>query len=681
MMINILLNIITNTRLRLLLKSGTITCKIHNQFTTINLVFSSEKIQSITRKFEVQINLHQRSDHLSIVTELNLQTISVQSSTCRLWKKMNTEALSAYLQIHFSSDHSLNSRAEMNDRVTKIIRVLQEIIEKSTFWAKSSNWVRDFWNQSCFEVVTKSRWLQTVWKMQDTLKTWNKYLKHNDHKNKIIKQTKCAHFRSQMHELSDALKSIWRFAKWARIESQLFKTLSQFLSLKQDDTDHMTTTFEKKFKMLRGKFFSLFSQADISNISDSFISLTISSNSRISKNEMKRVIRQIKVNKASDISEISNRALQANFTELISVLMSLFNVCMIHKYHSKQFKKPQTIVLCKSKKSDYIDLKTYWLIVLLDIMSKALESILIKRLSDITETHHMLLNAQTRARRKWFVILTLNLLVNQVHIMWDCKIKYVIFMLNLNVVKAFDWVLHIRLLHTLKMRRTSSYIVEWACSFLKNRETSLIFNEQMSTMREINADISQESLISLIFFLFFNASLIEKCKELKIKIEVFNFVNDINILVYDRFIEEICKTLSKTHDVCAKWAWTHDTTFASEKYELTHFIRKSRKFNMMTSIQIKSSVIKSKSDVQVLKTQLNMKLQWDAHLWQIEVSHVTRMLTLSRLKVFIWETIFTKMRQVYSAVIRSEIAFEASVWHQRNKEKELSDKKCKLETL
>jgi len=200
-------------------------------------------------------------------------------------------------------------------------------------------------------------------------------------------------------------------------------------------------------------------------------------------------------------------------------------------------------------------------------------------------------------------------------------------------------------------------------------------------MREINANIFQESLISSILFLFFNASLIKKCKALRIKIEVLNFINDINILVYDRFIEEICKTLSKIHNICVKWAWTHDTTFASEKYELTHFIRKSRKFNMMTSIQIKSSVIKSKSDVQVLKTQLNMKLQWDAHFWQIEVSHVTRMLTLSRLKVFIWETIFTKMRQVYSAVIRSEIAFEASVWHQRNKEKELSDKKCKLETL
>ncbi len=306
---------------------------------------------------------------------------------------------------------------------------------------------------------------------------------------------------------------------------------------------------------------------------------------------------------------------------------------------------------------------------------------MIKRLSDIAETHYMLLNAQMKVRRKWFVILTLNLLVDQVHIMWDCKIKYVIFMLNLDIIEAFDQVLHIRLLHMLKMRRMLSYIVEWICSFLKNKETSLIFDKQMSTMRKINANISQESFISSILFLFFNASLIEKCKALKIKIEVLNFINDINILAYDKFIKKICKTLSKTHNVCVKWVWTHDTTFVFKKYEFTHFTRKSRKFNMMTSIQIESSVIKSKSDVRVLKIQLNIKLQWSAHFWQIKVSHVTRMLVLSRLKVFTWETIFMKVRQVYSAVIRSKIAFKASVWYQRNKEKELSDKKYRLETL
>jgi len=346
---------------------------------------------------------------------------------------------------------------------------------------------------------------------------------------------------------------------------------------------------------------------------------------------------------------------------LISVLTSLFNACVIHKYHLKQFKKTQTIVLCKSKKSDYIDSKTYRLIALLDIMNKALKLIMIKRLNDIAEIHHMLSNAQMKVRCKQFMILTLNLLVNQVYIVWNCKIKYVIFMLSLNIIKMFDQVLHIKLLHTLKMKRTSSYIVEWACSFLKNRKTLLIFDKQISTMCKINADIFQEFLISLIFFLFFNVSLIEKCKALRIKIEVLDFVNDINILVYDRFIEEICKTLSKTHDICAKWAWTHNTTFASEKYKLTHFTRKSRKFNITTSIQIESSMIKSKSNVWVLKIQLNMKLQWDIHLWQIEVSHVTRMLAFSHSKVFIWKVIFTKVKQVYSAVVKSEIAFEALI--------------------
>ncbi len=103
-------------------------------------------------------------------------------------------------------------------------------------------------------------------------------------------------------------------------------------------------------------------------------------------------------------------------------------------------------------------------------------------------------------------------------------------------------------------------------------------------MRKINADILQRFLISSIFFLFFNASLIEKCKALRIKIEMFNFVNNINILVYNKFTEEICRILSKAHDVCAKWAHIHDATFASEKYEFTHFTRKSKRFDMMTSI-------------------------------------------------------------------------------------------------
>ncbi len=193
------------------------------------------------------------------------------------------------------------------------------------------------------------------------------------------------------------------------------KKLSQFLSLKWRNIEQMIMMFEKKIKILQEKFFLSFSQTDINDITNSFILLTVSFDLRISENEVRQTIKRIKANKASDVLNISNRVLQMSLAELTLILMSLFNACVTYRYHSKQFKKTQTIVLCKLKKSDYTDSKTYWFIALLDIMSKALKSIMIKRLSNIAETHHMLFDAQMRARCKWFMILTLNLLVDQIH--------------------------------------------------------------------------------------------------------------------------------------------------------------------------------------------------------------------------------------------------------------------------
>jgi len=110
---------------------------------------------------------------------------------------------------------------------------------------------------------------------------------------------------------------------------------------------------------LQEKFFSSFSQTDVNNIADSFIFLTVSFNLRISEDEVRQTIKRIKADKASDVSDILNRALQTDFAELILILTSLFNACVIHRYYLKQFKKAQIIVLCKLKKSNYTDSKTY----------------------------------------------------------------------------------------------------------------------------------------------------------------------------------------------------------------------------------------------------------------------------------------------------------------------------------
>ncbi len=127
---NALLNIVTNARLKLLLESDTITRETHNQLTTINLAFDSEKIQFMMHKCKMRIDLHQKSDYLSIVTKLCLRTFFVQLTTHQLWKKMNTEALNSYLRIHLLVDCFLDDKTAIDDRVAEITYVLQEIIEK-----------------------------------------------------------------------------------------------------------------------------------------------------------------------------------------------------------------------------------------------------------------------------------------------------------------------------------------------------------------------------------------------------------------------------------------------------------------------------------------------------------------------------------------------------------------------
>jgi len=75
---DVLLDIIMNIRLKLLFESDTIIREIYSQFTTINLTFDSEKIQSMIYKCKMRIDLHQESDHLLIITKLCLHIIFMQ---------------------------------------------------------------------------------------------------------------------------------------------------------------------------------------------------------------------------------------------------------------------------------------------------------------------------------------------------------------------------------------------------------------------------------------------------------------------------------------------------------------------------------------------------------------------------------------------------------------------------
>jgi len=66
----------------------------------------------------------------------------------------------------------------------------------------------------------------------------------------------------------------------------------------------------------------------------------------------------------------------------------------------------------------------------------------------------------------------------------------------------------------------------------------------------INVDISQDSSLSSILYLFYNVNLLKACDDIKLRTNFTKFVNKINILIYKEFIKCNCRVLNKIYDKC-----------------------------------------------------------------------------------------------------------------------------------
>ncbi len=66
----------------------------------------------------------------------------------------------------------------------------------------------------------------------------------------------------------------------------------------------------------------------------------------------------------------------------------------------------------------------------------------------------------------------------------------------------------------------------------------------------MNVNILQDSLLLLILYLFYNANLLKACDNIKLKTSFTDFMNDVNILIYEEFIKCNCRVFNKIYDKC-----------------------------------------------------------------------------------------------------------------------------------
>jgi hypothetical protein len=294
---------------------------------------------------------------------------------------------------------------------------------------------------------------------------------------------------------------------------------------------------------------------------------------------------------------------------MIKLLTFLFETCIELFYHSKTFIKINTIILKKAKKNDYIISKTYRFIIFLNIMSKIMKSIMSRRIAWLTKTYRLLSNSHVRCRKDRSIESTLKLFTKQIHIVWNKSTNRIVILLSLDVIEAFDTISHERLIHDLRKRRISKWIIDWVINFLQNRTTILTMNRKMIASFSMRTKIFQKFSLFFVLYLFYNVDLLKMCDRLEINTRSLRYANDVNILIYDKSTNENCRSLKQVYKFCERWAIRHEFLFISIKYELIHFIKNSKKFDMTITIKIESSTIQSKIDIRILKIQIDIRLK------------------------------------------------------------------------
>jgi len=120
---------------------------------------------------------------------------------------------------------------------------------------------------------------------------------------------------------------------------------------------------------------------------------------------------------------------------------------------------------------------------------------------------------------------TLQLITEKIYIVWSDMRRRVVSLLSLNKKSAFNNVTHSRLLHDIKKRKVFKLLLEFVKNFLKDWRITITINDYTMTKCSMNVDISQDSSLSLILYLFYNANLLKACDNIKLRTNFIDFVN------------------------------------------------------------------------------------------------------------------------------------------------------------
>lgn len=180
-------------KIEYILPEGKVNWKSRGSQSTIDLTFLSKGLEDSVMKCHPAEELESSSDHLPILTELQINPPNERALELKpQWKKSDWNAINIKLKSKLESvvkgNIELNSRQGINQRIKNITRVIQETVEEMIPKASPSTYVKPYWTKECSDVVKLTRRTRRLWNIEGIEESWTIYQKAiNDKKRKIKK--------------------------------------------------------------------------------------------------------------------------------------------------------------------------------------------------------------------------------------------------------------------------------------------------------------------------------------------------------------------------------------------------------------------------------------------------------------------------------------------------------------
>ena len=249
--------------------------------------------------------------------------------------------------------------------------------------------------------------------------------------------------------------------------------------------------------------------------------------------------------------------------------------------------------------------------------------------------------------------------------------KKVVSVLFLDVQGAFPNVVKEVLIHNMRTRRVPSEYVNLVDLMLTGRKTRLSFDDYISDLIAIDNGNNQGCPLSMIYYAFYNAGLLELSPPGTKNEEQFGFVDDVALFAAGNNFAETHETLA---DMMGRpggafdWSESHNSPFELSKLALMDFSPKAYQESTLTLTiphsQInRSTTIKSVQSHRFLGVMFDPKLRWKvqneraARLAETWINLVRRLAqTSSGLSA-------RGMRQLYVAIAIPKMTYAADVWY------------------